>query len=222
MGKLKIKFSLFERAVVMQVLEQSEEITKFISNGDGFHSSVGITIVSNNRPGLYADQKCISLRGNMTDHNLDIVYSKFRTNYEAEKFMASCIKAVKELGKEFNSDKHKNIIGFGEKSLNSIKWNLVKMSKCIIFEVIGDYPTSGVNNVLTGDLPLEYDKTSGGIILPNNPEKDHQCMIKFNDDLEAEQICKNICESLVNYDEAMTSKSINSSDSSGEDVILEI
>lgn len=222
MGKLKIKFSLFELAVVMQVMEQSKEITEFISRGDGFHSSEGITIVSNNRPGLYADQKCINLRGKSTTQDLDVVYSKFRTTNEATRFMSSCIKAIKELNKEFNSDKHENTIGFGEKSLNSIKWNLVKMSKCIIFEVIGEYPTSGVNNVITGDLPLEYDKTSGGIILPTNPENDHQCMIKFNDDTEAEQICKNICESLMAYDEAMTSESFNLSDLSGDDVILEI
>lgn len=223
MSKLKIKFSLFERAVVMQVLEQSKEITEFLNKGDGFHHTNGIVIVSANRPGLYANLNTVNVRGLLATQDLDIVYSKFETNEEAKEFMSKCIEAVEQLGKLTTAAQYDLNIGFGEHKLAHVGWELAKMSKCVVFGVIGEYPTNGVNEVLTGDLPLSYDKDSGVITLPTRPENDHQCMIKVADDKESEDICIKICRSLVKYNEALsnTIKSTRSTNE-GDDIIVEV
>lgn len=223
MSKLKIKFSLFERAVVMQVQQQSKEITEFLTKGDGFHHSNGIIIGSANRPGIYPKLNTINVRGILPSQDSDIVYGKFETDNEAKYFMSRCIEAVEALGKITTSYQYDINLGFGEHKLNHVNWELAKMSKCVIFGVIGDYPTHGVDEVLTGDLPLSYDKESGVITLPTRPENDHQCMIKVADDKEADDICIKICRSLVKYNEAL-SNTIKSTRSvrEGEDIIVEV
>lgn len=117
MSELKIKFSVYEKRISMQVIEQASDITGTVNRPIDFKASNGIVISSKSRPGLYPSTKEISLRGDNSSADLDIVYGKFNSFEEQQEFLNEVSKALNELFVKISNDKLKSLINYEGKEI---------------------------------------------------------------------------------------------------------
>lgn len=173
MNKLKLKFSVFEKRLAMQVIEQSVDITGSLTKALDFKASNGIVITSNSKPGIYPELNQISIRGGNKNSDLDVVYGRFRTTEEAIDFMNRVKSAVAEL---FDTINEKEI-----NRLSNLVGEVIELPKCkillntiqgsYVFQLISsDFDESPSELVKNGDdLMIGFDPSTGDnlkIILP--------------------------------------------------------
>lgn len=110
MNILKVKLSIFEKRLAMQVIEQDNSLRGSTSNPIEFTASNGIVIATSNRPGIYSELNRVELRGESSINDLDITYSRFETTREAEDFAKKVNLALKEFIESTKENLYKNVL----------------------------------------------------------------------------------------------------------------
>lgn len=100
---IKFKLEKAEKSISLQILEQSDEIGKFLPF---YYRLFGNNIVSIHRddnPELrMRDSLSVFLRGNIREKNNDVCNLSFDNNVERDKVHDMIIHAFKELSKKWN------------------------------------------------------------------------------------------------------------------------
>mgnify|MGYP003084292815 CR=1 FL=1 len=179
MNKLTVKLNVFEKRLVMQVIDQAEELRGSSTNPKEFKASNGIVIVSGTRPGIFPDLKQISLRGENKLNDLDVVYGLFESTDEAKLFMQDINVAMSEyLDNVRRSRNYKLVKNLGESiKLNQCEVLFSPLKNAIVMQLISSNFECGNDHMENSD-DLKVDITNGiHIALPFNSTDSYQTMI---------------------------------------------
>lgn len=179
-NQLKIKLNVFEKRLAMQIIDQDKNIIGSIAKPIEFKASNGIVLVSSNRPGLYPELKEISLRGQDSSADLDIVYGKFNSTEEAEEFLAKLEVAFNEFIEKINEDKLRRLAKIYNEpiDLGDVVVSFSPINNGFVMELLKSNikePKEGL--VDYNNLRVEFKDNKANVYLPFNTEDSFQCLV---------------------------------------------
>lgn len=183
MSKLKIKFSVYEKRLAMQVIEQASDITGTTNKPIDFKASNGIVISSKSKPGVYPSLNELALRGDNQSADLDIVYGKFESTKDAIDFANKSSEAIQEL---FNEISEKELIKLTTQSGKEIRFKncsilFTKVQGSVIVQILkSDFKS--INAINSSNFNVELNGASiKSVSLPYKTETPVIGMINVSD-----------------------------------------
>lgn len=196
MNVLKVKLSVFEKRLAMQVIDQDNSLRGSTSNPIEFTASNGIVIATSNRPGIYAELNRVELRGESTINDLDITYSRFDSTKDAEDFANKVVKAANEFIVATKENLYKTMLDSGDfiklpwcnLSFNDIKNGFIVQvenvnipSDALDISLINgeDFDVTVTEGKVKITIPFHQEDSLETIVKDNNATKEQLELIKI-------------------------------------------